>query len=132
MVVLVLLGLGYPAEATTSCKDCSAQCNSTCSAANFAGAGTCRTDCSPAPACLGCLGSLPIYQAKCIVGCSSACKVQRGASYDCESFCKDYCSDRSGLCSSVCAESPACRACKENYSGGCKSCCTSYCKCHCV
>lgn len=39
VAVVTLLGMGCPAAAATACSDCASQCNSTCSAANFAGAG---------------------------------------------------------------------------------------------
>ncbi|KAI4978416.1 hypothetical protein ZWY2020_015169 [Hordeum vulgare] len=128
LVVLVLLGMGCPAGATTACQDCAGQCNSTCSAANFAGAGPCGADCNPAPGCPSCLAA---YHSKCLPYCVSACKANSPPGYDCESSCNKT-SLCSGSCSAVCGESPTCTDCKANYSRGCTSCCTSYCKCHCV
>ncbi|KAF7081869.1 hypothetical protein CFC21_085775 [Triticum aestivum] len=128
LVLLVLLGMGCPAAATPACTDCTAQCNSTCSAANFAGAGPCGADCSRSQACLGCLQA---YKWKCSVHCISFCRRQTSSGYDCEGTCARSCSDLTGSCG-ICAESPTCTACKANYSHGCSSCCTSYCKFHCV
>ncbi|KAI4978415.1 hypothetical protein ZWY2020_015168 [Hordeum vulgare] len=129
VAVMLLLGMGYPVEAATACKDCALQCNSTCNAAHFDGAGPCGTDCSPSSGCSGCLA---YYQSKCKLGCLRACKAQMPAAYDCESLCQGNCSNESSLCAAVCGESPACSACKVNYSRGCTSCCTAYCKCHCI
>ncbi|EMS61294.1 hypothetical protein TRIUR3_26775 [Triticum urartu] len=99
MVVLVLLGIGCPAAGMTACKDCKPQCNSTCSAANFAGAGPCGADCSPTPGCSGCIS---YYQGKCMSGCLRACKAQTPDGYDCQSTCNGNCSNQSSLCSAVC------------------------------
>ncbi|KAF7046967.1 hypothetical protein CFC21_055963 [Triticum aestivum] len=129
MAVLVLLGMGCRAAGMTACNDCKLQCNSTCSAANFAGAGPCGADCSPTPGCSGCLS---YYQGKCMSGCLRACKAQTPDAYDCETTCKGNCSNQSSLCGAVCGESRTCTACKDNYFRGCTSCCTAYCKCHCV